>query len=212
MCFILYYFGGWGMSLDAAILGFLSERPRSGYDLKTRCFDVAAKDFWTADQAQIYRTLERLQAARLVSATRKRQAGKPDRKVYELTGAGRENLDSWLGRHLPLQPPRDHFLLQLYFAADLSDGALLNLLAERRALHQARLDDLRSRAVVSAGDSSVSLRKIALRDGAFDGAIAIERASIDWLDDSIEGVRGGGLPPAAEKDTSQRALFGPTTA
>ena len=35
------------MSLDAAILGFLGERPRSGYDLKTRCFDDAAKDFWT---------------------------------------------------------------------------------------------------------------------------------------------------------------------
>ena len=200
------------MSLDAAILGFLSERPRSGYDLKTRCFDVAAKDFWTADQAQIYRTLERLQAGRLVTATRKRQAGKPDRKVYELTGTGRDTLSAWLGSHLPLTPPREHFLLQLYFAADLSDTALLELLTDRRALHQARLDDLRSRAGSSANDTSVSLREIALRDSAFDGAIAIERASIDWLDDSIEGLRGGALPPATEQDTSQRTLFGPTTA
>ena len=83
------------MSLDAAILGFLGERPRSGYDLKTRCFDGAAKDFWTADQAQIYRTLERLQGSKLVTATRKRQAGKPDRKVYSITELGRRTLTAW---------------------------------------------------------------------------------------------------------------------
>jgi PadR family transcriptional regulator, regulatory protein AphA len=212
ICLVMYVLEGWGMSLDAAILGFLSEHPRSGYDLKTRCFDDAAKDFWTADQAQIYRTLERLQATRLVSAIRKRQAGKPDRKVYELTALGRAALDAWLGSRLPLQPPRDQFLLQLYFAADLSDTQLLELLADRRSLHQARLDDLRSRAVMSAGDSSASMRKIALRDGAFDGAIAMERAAIDWLDDSIEGLKAGVLPPAADTDSSQRHLFGPTTA
>ena len=74
------------MSLDAAILGFLREHPRSGYDLKTRCFDDATKDFWTADQAQIYRTLERLQGAKLLTATRKRQAGKPDPCAGSETG------------------------------------------------------------------------------------------------------------------------------
>jgi DNA-binding PadR family transcriptional regulator len=148
----------------------------------------------------------------LVSATRKRQAGKPDRKVYELTPSGRDALDAWIGTRLPLQPPRDQFLLQLYFASELSDGQLVDLLTDRRALHQARLDDLRARALASANDSSANMRRIALRDGAFDGAIAIERAAIDWLDDSIEGLKAGVLPPAAETDSSQRPLFGPTTA
>ena len=95
------------MSLDAAILGFLGERPRSGYDLKTRCFDGAAKDFWTADQAQIYRTLERLQGSKLVTATRKRQAGKPDRKVYSITELGRRTLTAWLGVALSTDRTRE---------------------------------------------------------------------------------------------------------
>ena len=199
------------MSLDAAILGFLGERPRSGYDLKTRCFDGAARDFWTADQAQIYRTLERLQAAKLVSAARKRQSGKPDRKVYSLTDLGRDTLSSWLGTLVPLSSPRDAFLLQLYFAAESADADLVAHLRARRALHQARLDDLRANALAAAQDSGVSARQASLRDAAFSGAIATERASIDWLDDCIEGLEAGSLPAADEPET-QRPLFGPSTA
>ena len=47
------------MSLGHAILGFLNREPMTGYDLKTRCFDDDAAHFWTADQAQVYRTLDR---------------------------------------------------------------------------------------------------------------------------------------------------------
>ena len=194
------------MSLDAAILGFLDEEPRSGYDLKTRCFDGLARDFWTADQAQIYRTLERLQASKLVTVTRRRQSGKPDRKVYSLTELGRQTLSAWLASGLPLTPPRDAFLLQLYFAAASTDGDLLGHLRERRALHQARLEELRSHALTAAEAPGVSARQASLRDAAFSGAMATERAAIDWLDDCIEGLEAGSLPPADE------VLFGSTTA
>jgi PadR family transcriptional regulator, regulatory protein AphA len=199
------------MSLDAAILGFLGERPRSGYDLKTRCFDDATKDFWTADQAQIYRTLERLQTAKLVSAARKRQAGKPDRKVYSITELGRRTLTAWLGAPHPLPAPRDAFLLQLYFGGELTDAQLTQRISERRGFHQERLDDLRTRAMNAAQTADASLRDVALRDAAFSGAIAVERAAIDWLDDCLEGLAAGTLPPLG-KDEEQRPLFGPTTA
>ena len=53
------------MSLRFAILGFLSVRPFSGYDLK-RAFDQSVRHFWTADQAAIYRTLGELESKGLV--------------------------------------------------------------------------------------------------------------------------------------------------
>jgi PadR family transcriptional regulator, regulatory protein AphA len=199
------------MSLDAAILGFLGEQPRSGYDLKTRCFDDAAKDFWTADQAQIYRTLDRLQAAKLVSLARKRQSGKPDRKVYSLTELGRQSLAAWLGSTLPLAPPRDALLLQLYFGAGASDSELAEHLSTRRQLHQSRLDGLRRHAEIAAQQTRVSARQASLRDAAYTGAIAVERAAIDWLDDCIEGLGAGTLPPLVTLDSSQPAV-GPSTA
>lgn len=196
------------MSLDHAILGFLSERPRSGYDLKTRCFDGEVGAFWTADQAQVYRTLDRLQRAKLVSVTRRRQSGKPDRKIYEITYAGREQLAAWLASAAPTPLLRDAFFLQLYFGASLDDDSLLDVLAARRDSHQARLESLRSDSARLAAEHTLSPRAMTLRQTAYDGAISRERAAIDWLDDCIEAVAQGALPGSAAEGVGQRHLFG----
>ena len=182
------------MSLEHVILGFLSEHPRSGYDLKVRCFDHDTRLFWSADQAQIYRTLERLRTAQLITKTRQRSQGRPDRLVYDITATGRDVLTGWLSSTAPLQPTRDAFALQLYFGAGLSDPTLAHVLAERRAEHQSRLDDLRQQADELATVASVSERAMVLRQTAFDGAIARERTTIDWLDDCIDAIEGGVLP------------------
>lgn len=201
------------MSLELAILGFLSEHPRSGYDLKTRCFDDAVRPFWTADQAQIYRTLERLRDTGLVAFTRRRQSGKPDRKVYEITHAGLDRLADTLPRSTPLPAPRDAFLLQLFFSATLSDAEILRLLGERRDMHQERLDRLRERSVELSRDRSLSDREYAMRNAALDGAIASDRAAIDWLDDIHESVNDGLLPAVAPEGPSiQKPLFGSSPA
>jgi len=188
------------VSLDAAILGFLGECPRTGYDLKTRCFDGPVKDFWNADQAQIYRTLERLQTDQLVSVLRKRQSRKPDRKIYSLTDAGRARLAEWLGSDLSVSAPREPFLLQLFFGESLSDEDLATRLSRHRELRQTRLDSLRHEASISVQGSPVPTRRALLRDAAFDGAISAERAVIDWLDDLMEALEAGKLPPLTESD------------
>ncbi len=186
------------MSLDHAILGFLAERERSGYDLKTRCFDVETRSLWTADQAQIYRTLERLQGAGLVRVRRKRQAGRPDRKLFSITDAGLAQLHRWLASLEPVPAPREPFLLHLYFGAGLADTELLGVLRARRVGHQERLDSLRMQASeVQRGPGSG--RERPLRSMALDGAIVEQRAAIDWLDDCIEMVEAGSLPAPARR-------------
>lgn len=216
LLYVLSCISVWGrytVSLELAILGFLSEHPRSGYDLKTRCFDDRAKPFWTADQAQIYRTLERLRESRLVAYTRRRQSGKPDRKVYEITQSGLDRLGEQLPVSTPLVAPRDAFLVQLYFSAKLGDAAIETLVAERRGMHQARLDDLRRRSLELSRDHALNEREHALRQAALAGAIASERASIDWLDDLHESVTDGLLPAALPSSPgAQKPLFGPTPA
>lgn len=196
------------LSLEHAILGLLDQRPRSGYEVKRRCFDEALAPFWGADQAQIYRTLERLRDARLVSATRRRQSGRPDRRIFDITEAGRDELARWLST--PALPPscRDPLMLQLYFGASLPDHALLTVLEARRDAHQSRLDELRaSVALVSEADAADD-RAVALRRAALEGAIVRERAAIDWLDDCAEAVREGALPGSEVPGIGQRHLFG----
>lgn len=196
------------MALEYAILGFLSERPHSGYDLKTRCFGESVMMFWNADQAQIYRTLERLQKARLVSSSRRRQAGRPDRRVFEITTAGRDALDAWLSGSESLPPLRDPLFLRLWFGATATDDALLGVLRARRVDLEAHMALLRSASAELAENHRLPQRSQVLRQTAYDGAIARDRASIEWLDECIAAIDQGVLPGSDDKGIGQRFLFG----
>ncbi len=191
------------MSLDHAILGFLNVEDLSGYDLKTRCFDDRARHFWTADQAQVYRTLERLHDKRLVTLRTVRQSRKPDRKVYAITDNGRRELADWIVSKPHLPPARDPFLLRLEFSGDLNDETVLDVIARERSAHQDRLDDLRARvSTLGSGSCEATERTCLVHRMTLDGAIARTRATIDWLDDCSETISAhmAQAPP-------QRTLF-----
>ena len=185
------------MSLDYAILGFLQSGQMSGYDLKTRCFDEEAAHFWTADQAQVYRTLDRLESQGDVTATRKRQRSRPDRKLYAITPTGEARPSEWASEPHPLPPHRDPFLIQLRFSSTLPNSALIETLDARRLEHQARLEGLRARRGEFETSSGMPKRDARLQQMTLDAAIASERAAIDWLDDCLADAadmprRGGG--------------------
>lgn len=104
--------------------------------------------FWTATQSQIYRELHDLLERRLVTVEVMPQDGKPPRKVYSLTVAGREALRRWLDA--PMEPAqlRDPLLLRMVFAADLPPAQLDAALADyedglrvRQKEYRARMDD-----------------------------------------------------------------------
>ena len=188
------------MALEHAILGFLSAGPMTGYDLKTRCFDETVGHFWTADQAQVYRTLEKLDQCRLTRSKIVPQRGRPDRKLYTITAKGRETLADWLRQPADIAPSRDPFLLHLFFASALPDTAVLELLGHAREGHQRRLEHLRADVARDIDDWTAATGR--RRDGeirrlTLGAGLAVTRGTIDWLDDCIEAVRGG-LPPAQD--------------
>lgn len=192
------------MALDQAILGFLSDGSATGYELKTRCFDGAPRLFWTADQAQVYRTLDRLQRAGLVRSTRRRQQTRPDRKIYELTDAGRSVLRTWVSASHRAPDYRDPFLLQLYLASDVTDEALCSVLTSQRDVHQQRLDDARTQiAALVEARGSVS-RTTTLRRCALDAVAAHERSVIDWIDDCLDLLESGSIPPLRASKSGRR--------
>jgi DNA-binding PadR family transcriptional regulator len=112
------------MSLEHAILGFLNYGPFSGYDLK-KAFDASVRHFWAADQSQIYRTLARLAEKGWTDVGTVEQDSRPDRKVYHVTPAGRDELRRWLTSPLPQEESRSANLVQVFFASQLSDEEAL---------------------------------------------------------------------------------------
>jgi len=96
------------------ILGLLTVRPKSGYDIKQ---DIrrATSNFWRESCGQIYPTLAKLLKNDCVSCNTK-QCGARTRKVYKITKKGKKLLHEWL--LLPPEPavPRNELLLKLFFS------------------------------------------------------------------------------------------------
>lgn len=118
------------MPLSHAILGFLEYRPMSGYDLK-KFLDQSVAHFWSATQSHIYKAMERLESEGMVSSQVIQQEGKPNRKQYQITDAGRTELRRWLSTPLPVEGPRAAWLIQVFFAHNLANEEIANLFEKR---------------------------------------------------------------------------------
>ncbi len=129
------------MSLEHAILGFLNYRPFTGYDLK-KVFDFSVRHFWTADQSQIYRTLNRLTEKGWAEMEKIEQENRPARKDYRITEPGREALQEWLITPVPVGDNRSASLVQVFFAGQLSDEEVLEMFERIAGLMRAGLATL----------------------------------------------------------------------
>jgi len=78
---------------------------RYGYELLERARRIALTDA-EIDVGAVYRTLRTLEAAGCVRSYWEPGPGGPDRRIYELTDAGRQHLRDWvvvferIGRHM----------------------------------------------------------------------------------------------------------------
>lgn len=133
------------MPLAHAILAFLEFRPMSGYDLK-KFFAVSVAHFWSATQSHIYKSLEGLEKQGWAQAHVIPQEGKPNRKEYQITEAGRAELRRWLVTPLPLDPVREGWLIQIFFSHFSSNEEIAALFEERIRQIHARLESLRTDA------------------------------------------------------------------
>ena len=121
-----------------ALLGFLSLRPMSGYDIK-KTVEQSIAYFWNESYGQIYPLLKKLAGEGLAIRRTEKNSGKPDRLVYSITDRGREELRRWLARAPQTQPPRSELLLKLFFSSPQDLAANLSHVEEMRATHRAAL-------------------------------------------------------------------------
>lgn len=100
-----------------AILGILSFHPgQSGYHIR-KTIETTVGFFWGESFGQIYPTLKRLAANGLIAAEAA-TSGARSRLEYSLTPAGHACLEEWLAVPYRTDPPRDEFLLKLFFGSE----------------------------------------------------------------------------------------------
>lgn len=124
------------MDVKTVCLGMLTDGAASGYDLKKQ-FESTFSHFFAAGYGSIYPALSALRAEGLVECEEIPQDGRPDRKVYRITGAGRAHLSAALDEPNPAHKVRSEFLATMYFAHLMSPDQVASILDDRlRALER----------------------------------------------------------------------------
>jgi len=117
------------MSIDYAILGILSSKSLTGYDLK-KIIQESPFMYWSGNNNQIYRSLVKLHDSGFVTNEVHHQESSPSKKIYTITKEGIAELKAWV-LSSP-EPPefKKMFLIQLAWSDQLNSEELNKLLTE----------------------------------------------------------------------------------
>ncbi|MEV0175867.1 PadR family transcriptional regulator [Streptomyces sp. NPDC050803] len=181
------------MSLKHAVLAALLEGEASGYEL-SKVFDVSFANFWASTPQQLYRELERLAQDGLIEARVVQQERRPNKRMFTLTDAGRQELRSFAAE--PVRRPaamRDELLIKIQ-AMDDSDPAPARALVEERLSWAqgklARYERVRERML--AGRTEEEYLRETDRVGPYLtllGGIAYERENVGWCERVLAVLR-----------------------
>ena len=178
--------------LKYAMLGFLSYRPMTGYDIEV-WMKASTDNFWHAKLSQIYATLKKLEEDGMVTSHIEPQEGRPDRRVYVITEAGGHDLDKWL--KTPIVEPvvkKDELLLKVFFGLPAGKNALLTQLRLQLDLHRAKLEQYQQEAPLAmqhAIDEQPDLADdAALWELTRQFGERYEAMYIRWLEDAIATI------------------------
>lgn len=126
------------MSIQHAILGILSVRPLTGYDVKKVMQDSPFM-YWSGNNNQVYKALVALHDEGFVTQETQHQDGAPSRKVYTITEAGLAELRRWSLSTPDLPELKKPFLVQLAWSWQLRGAELSALLDQYEEAVRGRL-------------------------------------------------------------------------
>lgn len=173
------------MALEHAILVSLAERSATGYELARR-FDASIGNFWKASHQQIYKVLGRMGVDGLVTSEVVTQDGRPDKKVYAITDAGRAELARFTAEPSAPEPLRSTFAVKLRALEHGHRDAILADVRRKRAHHAERLAYYEASAErfypdpdhLEAGDVGPYL--------VLRGGIIGEQTQLSWCDEILD--------------------------
>lgn len=184
------------MSLKHAILGFLSIKSMTGYDLK-KAFDQSIQYFWPANQSQIYRTLAEMHAAGLIDPEVIAREERLDMKVYHISNTGLNELHRWLSTALPHQDYREAFLIQVYFGSRLSDQEVLPVIKNMIRDLETSQNQLTAmyKMYLEVIEKLEAPRELFFSMLPLEFGIASNQTALEWLNSAYRRLEAGDYTP-----------------
>ena len=157
------------------LLALLAKEPAHGYELKLALEQTFGAAYPSPNIGQIYVTLKRLEADGLVRSQDVAQTTRPNKRVYELTEAGRDAVAAWVEEPSDGPRIRDEFFAKLILAPRAGLADQMELINKQRH-HYYRLmrglNDLQDSA--SRQDTAARL--------LVEGTRLHLQADLDWLE------------------------------
>lgn len=189
-----------------AILGLLSWKPMSGYDIK-KLIEMGLQYFWNESYGQLYPTLEALVAEGLAVRKAASTSGGRRRHLYTITAKGRRTFLDWLRKPTDLPKLRSEPQLKFFLASRLPVEEGVRLVEEYRAQQRERLqlykpsEQILRRAVRNdvwpeelegligpdEGGNELLMFLLTLRQG-----ILVTEARLTWCDEALKSLRARG--------------------
>ncbi|MGE5422361.1 MAG: DUF4180 domain-containing protein [Ignavibacteriales bacterium] len=168
------------MTIRYAMLGLLSWKPLSGYDLKKLFVELSAF-YWSGNNNQIYKTLVQLLEDGLVSSEIHHQEHSPNKKIYTITEQGVDELRSWV-LSIP-EPPefRSTFLIQLAWADLLQPEELVTLVDKYEHEVEMLLVMEKEKARRSGSSPQRTPRELYLWEMITDNIISAYENELNWV-------------------------------
>lgn len=131
------------MDIKTSCLGVLALRPASGYEIRKAFEEGPFSHFAEGGFGSIYPALGKLTAEGLVTFEVESQEKRPDKKIYQITDAGRWALVEKLSEKAPEDDKyKSDLLFILFFAGQLPPDRIGRLIDDRVAFYKAKLDHL----------------------------------------------------------------------
>ena len=191
------------MDVKTLCLGVLVLGDASGYEIKKHFEEGPFSHFHAAGFGSIYPALGALLADGLVTCTEMAQEGRPDKKVYSLTEAGRRAFRRELHKAPSPDSYRSEAIFMMFFGDLLDPDHLGEVYQRHLAVHRAKVDCFRDLDCTGIGRDRQFVHGLGL---------AVSRAIVDYMEanrgllfgtgDAVDAGGGGerdtGTPRAAE--------------
>lgn len=176
--------------LALAVMNLLMEHPMHPYEMKAKMKERGHDQVIKIKGGSIYDTVERLEQGGFIQAqATSREGRRPEKTVYAITEAGRDEILAWL-RELLAQPVNEYpqFGAALAFFACLDKDEVVRLLKVRSALLDGQITggEKQLRTFLDLG-----LPRLFLVEGEY--AVAMRRGELEWVRNLIRDIEAGKL-------------------
>ena len=182
--------------LALAVMALLYERPMHPYEMVTLMRERGKHETVRLKYSSLYSVVAALEREGLIVPRQTvREGRRPERTVYGITGAGREEFLTWL-RELLREPVKEYtqFAAGLSFLPGLPPEEVVALLQERVRRLERETKELRSR--LDSAMEQLNLPRLFLVESEHE--LMLREAELSWVRKLVEEIEAGELGDLSE--------------